>query len=145
VESTGFDEAALPQQYAVSYSGSYWVQLNHVDDPSVSIVVGIVPSQPASDLDAAVKGQLQDLAPAARPSDRESGSVESATLGPMRWYRTRYEDEEGVERVQLALFGAHPADSCLVVARSEYPADTPDAATKLDELLEIVSVVGPGL
>jgi hypothetical protein len=75
---------------------------------------------------------------------RESGAVDSPALGTLRWTWSSYRmDDEEIE--QLALFGAHPADGCLVIARSEYRAESGDRQDKLDELVAITSIIGPGL
>ena len=145
VTASGFQEADLPPQYLVSYSGPYWVQLNDLENNEVSIVVGIVPTQSARDLEAAVEGQMQDLATPAKPRDRESGSIDSQALGRMLGFRTQFDDEIGTRSKQVALFGTHPADGCLVIARSEYPSEGADDQAKLDELVAIADVIAPGL
>jgi hypothetical protein len=142
--STGFEAARIPERFTLAHSGSYWVQLNDPGEPGASLVVGIEPRRSGGDLEAAVEMQRAEMDAPRDSRFRETGTVESEVLGEMRWTWSTFEVDE-VEMHQLALFGAHPTEGCLVIARSEYPAGSADRQTKLDELVAVTGIIAPGL
>jgi hypothetical protein len=144
VAAAGYDHARIPERFTLQPSGPYWVQLFDPADRLATIVVGIEPSRSGADLEAAVAMQRQEMDNPPQSRFHESGEVLTEALGAMRWTRSSYRLDE-LEMQQLALFGAHPADGCLVIARSEYPGGGGERQAKLDELVAIASVIGPGL
>lgn len=142
--STGFEEARIPDRFTLAHSGPYWVQLNDPGEPGASLVVGIEPRRSGGDLEAAVEMQRAEMDAPPDSRFRETGTVDSEVLGAMRWTWSTLETDEG-EMHQLALFGAHPTEGCLVIARSEYPDGSGDRQAKLDELVAITGIIAPGL
>lgn len=142
--STGFEEARIPDRFTLAHSGPYWVQLNDPGEPGASLVVGIEPRRSGGDLEAAVEMQRAEMDAPPVSRFRETGTVDSEALGEMRWTWSTFESDD-VEMHQLALFGAHPTEGCLVIARSEYPARGGDRGAKLDELVAITGLIAPGL
>jgi hypothetical protein len=142
--STGFEEARIPDRFRLAHSGPYWVQLIDPGEPGASLVVGIEPRRSGGDLEAAVEMQRAEMDAPPVSRFRETGTVDTEALGGMRWTWSTFEVDD-VEMHQLALFGAHPTEGCLVIARSEYPARGGDRQAKLDELVAITSIVAPGL
>jgi hypothetical protein len=120
------------------------VQLVDPADRSASIVVGIEPSRSGAELEAAVAVQRQEMDNPPHSRFHESGGLATEALGTVRWTWASYRSDD-LDMEQLALFGAHPTDGCLVIARSEYPSKSGDRQAKLDELVAIASVIGPGL
>ncbi len=144
VPAAGFDEAQIPERFQLQPSGPYWVQLVDPADRSASIVVGIEPSRSGAELEAAVAVQRQEMDNPPHSRFHESGGLATEALGTVRWTWASYRSDD-LDMEQLALFGAHPTDGCLVIARSEYPSGSGERQTKLDELVAIASVIGPGL
>ena len=142
--SAGFDAARIPDRFTVAPAGPYWVQLSDPDEPNASIVVGIEPRRSGGDLEAAVEMQRAEMDNPPVSKFRETGTFDGEALGEMRWTFSTFQMDE-TEMHQLALFGAHPTEGCLVIARSEYPAGSTDRQARLDELVAITSVIAPGL
>lgn len=144
VPATGYDTGQIPERFVIQPSGPYWVQLFDPAAPQGTIVVGIEPTRPGDDLEAAVAMQRQEMDNPPHSRFREAGELATAALGAMRWTWSSFTIDD-LEMEQLALFGAHPADGCLVIARSEYPSGSGERQAKLDELVAIATVIGPGL
>jgi len=144
VPAAGYDQAQVPERFTIQPSGPFWVQLIDAADRQASIVVGIQPTRSGADLGAAVEMQRQEMDKPPHSQFHESGAVTTAALGEIRWTWSSYRIDD-LEMQQLALFGAHPADRCLVIARSEYPSGRGERQAKLDELVAIAAVIGPGL
>lgn len=144
VQGSGFDRSAISDRFLVTLSGPYWVQLVDREAPSSIIVVGIEPTRSGYDLEGAVEMQRSEMDNPPQSMFLESGVFESDVLGVMQWTSSRYQiDEQEIQ--QIALFGAHPADGCLVIARSEFPENGGSFQSKLDELVTTTEIIGPGL
>ncbi len=142
--SRGFDASTLEAEYNVSYSGPDWVQVVHRQLENMVFVVGIVPSRSGGNLEEEVENHRQEFNQTPGSKHLKSGVLESKVLGRVMWSLGSF-DEEGHETEQLVLFAAHPDDGCLIIARSEYPATDAPLQPRLDEMVAITEIVGPGL
>jgi hypothetical protein len=144
VPSTGFDESKIPDSFAIQYSGPYWVQLNDRSTTGSSIVVGVDPTECGQDLAGALESYRTEMDKPPQSRFEESGTRETSTFGPVYWGRASFaEDDLTIE--QIAIYAHHPSDACLVIARSEYREDSARFQDKLDELVRLASIIGPGI
>ena len=138
------DVVTLFPEYTVFFSGPYWVQLDHLEMENLTIVVGVEPSIKGADLQTLVEEhqEVMDHPPGGR--HHESGDRQSEKLGSFVWaWGTIGEGEEALE--QLVIFAAHPVDSSLLIARSEFPVEDGDIKPQLEELIRIAEIIGPTL
>lgn len=129
-------------EFVVEQSGPFWVQLTHRQAVDTTIAIGVEPRLKGSDLEAALGDYREGMDPS---MIRDSGTVDDAVLGQASWVLARFDGGSGSVTNQLALFAAHPVDGSLLLARSEFPSDGEDVRSRLDELVAITSVIGPGL
>jgi hypothetical protein len=142
--NASFDPDQLFPDYQFTRTDRFWVQLDHRNQPGVTMVIGLDPQNINSDLDEILlEHQRQFETPR---SDRrpESGSMESSVLGRVVWSGVSIEGEES-EVFEIALYALHPRDQTLIVARSEFPSETDDTQAKLNELVAATEAVAPGL
>lgn len=144
VPSKGFNAASLKPDYIISFSGPFWVQLGHRTRKNTTVVVGIVPSRSGQNLENEVDSHRQEFSQSPTLEYHESGSLETKALGPAMW-SWGSEVVLDVTMEQLVLFAVHPGEDCLLVARSEFPADDISIESHLEELVRIAEIVGPGI
>lgn len=138
------DVVALFPEYQVYFSGPYWVQLDHRETENLSVVVGVEPSNKGADLRTLVEEHKEEMDHPPGARHHESGDRQSEILGSFMWsWGTIGEGEEALE--QLVIFAAHPVDSSLLIARSEFPVEDGDIKPQLDELIRIAEIIGPTL
>jgi hypothetical protein len=142
--ATGYDRAQVPERFVIQPSGPFWVQLFDPAARDATIVVGIEPTRSGAELEAAVAMQREEMDRPPQSRYHEAGELRSETLGAVRWTWASYRLDD-LEMEQLALFAAHPGEGCLLIARSEYPSGKGERQAKLDELVAVAAVIGPGL
>jgi hypothetical protein len=144
VPSRGFDASKLETEFNVSYSGPNWVQVVDRQLENTWYVVGIVPTESGGDLEAQVESHRQEFSTTPGSKHLESGVLDSKVLGRMMWSLGSFDDGNH-EMDQLVLFAAHPEDGCLIVARTEFQAADAQVQPRLDQMVAITEIVGPGL
>jgi hypothetical protein len=144
VPSRGFDASTLETEYNVTYASPNWVQVVDRQLENTWFVVGIVPSRSGGNLEEEVEGHRQEFSHTPGSRHLQSGSVDTTALGRVMWSLGSY-DDGGKKAEQLVLFAAHPEDGCLVIARSEFPATDDPIQPRLDQMVAIAEIVGPGL
>lgn len=138
------DVVALFPEYRFFFSGPNWVQLDHLEIDNLSVVVGVEPSVKGADLQTFVEEHQEEMDHPPGARHHESGDRQSELLGSFVWsWGTIGKDEEAVE--QLVIFAAHPVDSSLLIARSEFPVEDGDIKSHLEELIRIAEIIGPTL
>ena len=138
------DLGSLFPEYEVSFSGPYWVQLNHREIEDLTFVVGVEPTLKGGNLQEQLQEHREEMDHPPGTLHRDSGNLESEGLGSTVWSWGTI-DVTGAAIEQLALFAAHPVDSSLLIARSEFPSQGNDIEVQLAELLRIAEIVGPTL
>jgi hypothetical protein len=144
VPSRGFDASTLESEYNVSYSGPNWVQLVDRHLENTWFVVGISPTESGGNLEAQVESHRQEFSTTPGSKHLQSGVVETKALGKVMWSLGSF-DGEGHKMEQLVLFAAHPDAGCLIVARTEFPFTDAPIQPRLDQMVAITEIVGPGL
>lgn len=141
-EPMALDPDALFPEYEFTQTDRFWVQLDHRTLPETTIVVGIDPRSIEADIEAQLREHVRQFdAPGSRVRPVR-GSLESPVLGRVVWSRAEFGGDD-VEMLEIAIFTHHPRDQTLVIARSEFPADTADAQLKLDELVTTAEAIVP--
>ncbi len=144
VPARGFDASTLETEFNVSYASPNWVQVVHRHLENTWFVVGIVPSRSGGNLEEEVENHRREFSETPGSKHLQSGVVDSKVLGRVMWSLGSFDD--GIhEMEQLVLFAAHPEDGCLVIARSEFPATDDPIQPRLDQMVAIAEIVGPGL
>lgn len=140
----GFDADTNFPEYKLTLVGSSWVQLDHLQDESTSMVVGVEPGLYVESLQQVLGDHRMEFDSPPLSRHREAGTVESEVLGDVNWSWANF-DADGVTMTQLAVFAAHPNDNLLLLARSEFPSDSDDIQTELQQLVRATELIGPGL
>ncbi len=139
-----FDPGELFPDYRFTQTDRFWVQLDHLTRPGVTIAIGIEPRINNPDLDALRREHERQFEAPGSKRRPEHGSLESPVLGAVVWTRAGLGGEDETLQ-QIAVFAIHPRDQTLVVARSEFPEDSADPQAKLDELVATAEIVAPVL
>ncbi len=140
----GFDAEANFPDFKLTLVRTTWVQLDHLEEPSTTIVVGVEPGIFVDSLQQMLDDHRMEFDGPPLSRHRGAGVVESEVLGEASWSWANF-DAEGVTMTQLALFAAHPNDNLLLLARSEFPSDSDDIQPQLQELVRATELIGPGL
>ncbi len=144
IANPGFNRAQIPSHFNVTYSGPYWVQLRRRDIENTTIVVGVEPSRSGNGLEEEVKNHRSSIDYPPDGLHLGAGTIESDVLGQVLWSWGRFKsDEQTID--QLAIFASHPEDGVLLIARSEFPSEGDEIDFRLDELLAMAEIIGPGL
>lgn len=144
ITNPGFSRTQVPAHFSISYSGPYWVQLQRRDVENTTIVVGVEPSRSGDDLEAEVESHRSSIDYPPDGLHLDSGTIESGVLGQVLWSWGRFKSDDQTFD-QLAIFARHPEDGVLLIARSEFPSEGDEIDFKLDELLAMAEIIGPGL
>jgi len=140
----GFDAETNFPEFKLTLVGTSWVQLDHLEETSTSIVVGFEPGIYADSLQQVLADHRMEFNSPPLSVHRGSGTVSSEVLGEVNWSWANF-DAEGTTMTQLAVFAPHPNDTVLLLARSEFPSDSDNIQPQLQELIRATELIGPGL
>lgn len=139
-----FDAQENFPEHRLTLVRTSWVQLDPLQDGSTTIVVGVEPGIYVDSLPQVLADHRMEFDSPPFSRHRGSGVVKNDVLGEINWSWGVF-DSEGVAMTQLAVFAPHPNDDLLLIARSEFPSDSDDIQSELDELVRAAEIIGPGL
>ena len=139
-----FDAETSFPEYKLTLVRTSWVQLEHLQEESTTMVVGFEPGIAVESLQQMLNDHRIEFDGPPLSRHRGAGIVESEVLGEVNWSWANF-DTEGVTMTQLALFATHPNDNLLLISRFEYPSDSEDIEVQLQQIVRATELIGPGL